>query len=218
MKKYKGNLLYRFTILSVRCFFKLLYRHRVYGKEHFYEKGALITSNHTSFYDPLILAISWPEEVHFLARETLFNIPILGSFISTVNSHPVKGTAKDITTFRTICKLLNEEKKVILFPEGRRSDEDQLAPFKPGTAFLMLRTHKAIIPSFLVGPYDIWNRKRKFPKLWGKTYCIFGSPLLYEEFSNMEKKEAEAAIAERLHTKILALKTWFEEGAQGSPP
>ena len=218
MKKHKGNLLYRFVICSVKCFFKLFYRHKVYGREHFYEKGALITSNHTSFYDPPLLAISWPEEVHFLARETLFNIPIFGRFITAVNSHPVKGTAKDIGTFRTICQLLNEDKKVLLFPEGHRTHVNELAPFKPGISFLMLRTHKAIIPSYLHGPYDIWNRKRKFPKLWGRTYCIFGSPLLYEEFSNMGKKEAEAAIVNRLHTKILTLKTWFEEGAQGSPP
>ena len=218
MKKHKGNLLYRFTIAVVKGFFKLFYHHKVYGTEHFYEGGALITSNHASFYDPPLLASSWPEEVHFLARGTLFNIPLLGKFISAVNTHPVKGTAKDIGTFRTICTLLKEEKKVILFPEGRRSDCNQLAPFKPGISFLMLRMHKAIIPSYLVGTYDIWNRKRKFPKLWGRTYCIFGTPLLYDEFSNMGKKEAEKAIAQRLHAKILALKIWFEEGAQGSPP
>ncbi len=218
MKRHKGNLLYRFTIAVVKVFFKLIYRHKVYGLEHYHEGGALITSNHVSFYDPPLLAISWPDEVHFLARETLFKIPIFGRYITAINSHPVKGTAKDIGTFRTLCKLLTEEKKVLLFPEGRRSDDNKLAPFKSGTAFLMLRTHKAIVPSYLYGPYDIWNRHHKFPKLWGRTYCIFGTPLLYEEFSNMGKKEAEKAIASRLHAKILSLKTWFEEGAKGSPP
>lgn len=218
MKKNKGNLLYRFTIAVIKAFFKLLYRHKVYGLEHYHEGGALITSNHVSFYDPPILAISWPEEVHFLARETLFKIPLFGRFIYALNARPVKGTAKDIATFRTVCTLLSEDKKVLLFPEGRRSSDNQLAPFKPGTSFLMLRTHKAIIPAYLYGPYDIWNRHRKFPKLWGRTYCIFGSPLRYEEFASLEKKEAEKAISERLHAKILALKTWFEEGAKDSPP
>lgn len=218
MKRHKGNLLYRFTIFLMKGFFKLFYHHQVYGQEHFYEGGALLTSNHTSFYDPPILAISWPEEVHFLARETLFKVPLLGRLISALNSHPVKGTAKDIATFRTIYTLLKEEKKVLLFPEGRRSDDNQLAPFKPGISFLMLRTHKAIIPAYLYGPYEIWNRKRKFPKLWGRTYCIFGTPLLYTDFAHLEKGEAEKAIAEQLHAKILSLKTWFEEGAKGSPP
>lgn len=214
----KGNFPYRSVIVIMKGFFKLFYRHKVYGLEHYYEGGALITSNHTSFYDPPLLAVSWPEEVHFLARESLFRSPLFGSFIRKLNSHPVSGGAKDIKTFRTLCTLLDEEKKVLLFPEGERTKDNRLAPFKPGISFLMLRTHKAIIPSYLVGPYDVWPRARKLPKLFGRTYCIFGSPLLYREFAAMDKKEAEAVIPKRLHEKILSLKTWFEEGAQGPPP
>ncbi len=214
----RGGLLYRLVVSVAKLLFKLLYRHKVYGLEHLFEGGALLCSNHTSFWDPPILAISWPEEVHFLARETLFHVPLFGRFIHAINARPVSGGAKDIATFRTICKLLEEDKKVVLFPEGRRSENNTLAPFKSGISFFMLRTHKAIVPAYIAGAFEIWNRKRKFPKLWGKTACIFGSPLCFDEFAAMDKKEAEALIAKRLHAKILSLKTWFEKGAQGSPP
>ncbi|HAZ15506.1 MAG: hypothetical protein A2Y28_05080 [Chlamydiae bacterium GWC2_50_10] len=217
-KKNKGHFLYRTTIALFRFFFKLCYRLKIYGLEHHFTGGALIASNHASFFDPPLLAVAWPEEVYFLARETLFNIPLFGRFIYALNARPVRGTAKDIAVFKLLCSLLEEEKKIILFPEGSRALNNRLGPLKQGASFLILRTHKAIIPAYIHGTYDVWNRKRKFPKLFGKISCIFGSPLRYQEFASLEKKAAEAALTQRLKERILALKEWFEAGAQGSPP
>src|SRR4029077_3846224 len=118
-------------------FFKLVYRHKVYGREHFYKGAAIIASNHSSYYDPPILAISWPEEVHFLAREGLFKNPLFGGLIRKLNSHPVSGDASDIKVFKLICSLLAEGKKIILFPEGKRGDTDALDTLKPGIAMLV---------------------------------------------------------------------------------
>jgi cytidylate kinase len=217
-KKKKPSLIYRFVICSVKLFFKLFYRHKVYGLEHFFPGGALISSNHTSFYDPPILAISWPEEVHFLARETLFKHPLFGRFIYAINARPVKGTAKDIVVFKTICNLLSEDKKIIIFPEGTRSYENTLGEVKPGISFFVCRTQKAIVPAYIDGAYEVWNRKRKFPKLFGKTACVFGSPILSTDFDHLDKKETEQAIAIALQQKIQALRQWFNDGAQGTPP
>ncbi len=214
----KMNWFYRFILGSVWCFFKIFYRHRVYGLEHFCDGGAIIACNHTSFYDPPVVAISAPEELHFLAREGLFKNPLFGALIRKLNSHPVSGDASDIAVLKLTCQLLNEGKKIILFPEGRRAFSDQMQPLKAGVAMLISRSKAFVIPTYVHGTYGIWSRKRKLPKLWGKTACVFGSPIRWEEFAALEKREAQAALTQKLAESIQALRRWYEAGTQGLPP
>lgn len=209
--------LYRVILFCAWCFFKLLYRHKVYGLEHFYEGAAIIAANHTSFYDPPVLAISWPQEVHFLAREGLFKNPFFGGLIRKLNSHPVSGDAGDIVVFKTVIQLLSTGKKIILFPEGKRNPVDELGELKPGIALLVARSKSAVIPAYIDGTYPVWNRKRKFPKLWGKTVCVFGKPICWEDFAQLDKKEAQLALTEKLSESIKSLRSWYQNGAQGTP-
>jgi 1-acyl-sn-glycerol-3-phosphate acyltransferase len=211
--------LYRFVLFSAWMFFKIFYRHKVYGLEHYYSGAAIIASNHCSFYDPPILSISWPDEVHFLAREGLFKNPLFGGLIRKLNAHPVSGEASDIGVFKLVCQLLAEGKKIILFPEGKRSKTDALEPLKPGIAMLVSRSKSAIVPAYIHGTFSIWNRFKKFPKFFCQhTACVFGSPILWEQFAHLEKKEGQKALTEKLAESIQALRQWYEQGAQGIPP
>ncbi|NGX46244.1 MAG: Cytidylate kinase [Chlamydiae bacterium] len=212
MKKF-----YALIITLSSWLLKLFYRHRIYGLEHYFEGAAIIAPNHTSYLDPPIVATSWPEEVHFLAKEALFKNPLFGSFIRAVNSHPVHGDAADVAVFKKILKLLGEGKKIILFPEGGRSD-GELTPLKPGIGLLLARSKAAIIPAYIHGAHTAWGRRHKFPKLWGKTACVFGSPILWQPFAHMEKKEAQEAIKKALFEAIQALKNWYDSGTEGTPP
>jgi 1-acyl-sn-glycerol-3-phosphate acyltransferase len=218
-KQSKGmGCFYRLIFFFCWSWSKLFYRHKVYGLEHFYPKGAIIAANHTSFLDPPLIAISWPEEVHFLARETLFRNWFFGKLIRALNAHPVSGGSGDIGVFRMACELLGEGKKVILFPEGTRAAQDQLGEIKPGVGVLVARSKTAIIPTYLKGPYEVWNRHRKFPKLFGKTVCVFGSPILWESYAHLDKKEAQDAIVHKVESSLKALRRWVEDGAEGTPP
>lgn len=210
--------IYRFILFFAWAFFKIFYRHRVYGLEHYYEDAAIIAGNHTSFYDPPILAISWPQEVNFLARDTLFSSFLFGKLIRALNSHPIKGDASDIGVFKAVGKLLSEGKKVILFPEGTRSTNGELGEIKQGVGFLVSRTQSAIIPAYIHGAYEVYGRNRSFPKLWGKTACVFGTPIKWESFQHLEKREAMSEISNKLSDSIKALKTWYDSGANGIPP
>ncbi len=212
------SLLYRVVLFCAWCYFKLLYRHQIYGLEHFSPVAAIIASNHTSFYDPPILSLSWPEEVHFLARETLFKNKVFGGLIRKLNAHPVSRDPGDVAVFKLICNLLNEGKKVILFPEGTRSATDKLGALKPGIAMLVARSNSSVIPAYIHGSASIWGKGRSLPKLFGKTACVFGSPLLWSEFAHLSKKEGQKALTEKLATSIEALRAWYESGAKGTPP
>ncbi len=212
------NVLYWAVICATKFFFRCCFRHHVYGLESIYQGGAILAGNHTSFYDPPLVSASWPEPVHFLARESLFRNYLFGSFIRACNAHPVAGDVADISTFKIICQLLTEGKKVVLFPEGTRAANNELGVVKPGIGFLIARANAAIIPVYIHGAYTAWPRHRWFPKLWGKTACVFGTPIRWSEFAHLEKKQAYEAVAERLTQALSALKVWYDSGAQGTPP
>lgn len=210
--------LYRLILFLAWLLFKVFYRHRVYGHEHFYAGPAIIAGNHTSYLDPPILAISWPQGVHFLAKEELFRNPLFGGFIRRLNAHPVTGEASDIGVFKTICGLLNEGDKIILFPEGKRNEINELAELKAGVAMLVARSKSAVVPAYIHGAFNIWNPSRKFPKLFGKTACVFGTPIFWSDFEHLDKKEAQKALLAKLSESINELRAWFEAGAKGVPP
>lgn len=212
----KMKLSYKIVYSLARFFFKTCFRLRIYGLEHFRPGAAVIAANHSSFYDPPVLSISCPEEVHFLARGSLFDIPILGRLIRVLNSHPVARGASDTQTFKEMLKLLSEGKKLILFPEGKRSLQGELQPLERGLGFLIQKAQCQVIPAYIQGSYEAWPRGRKFPKLFGKMTVVFGSPIEWEE--NLEKKAAQERITRQTETAIRNLKAWLETGANGIPP
>lgn len=212
------SFLYRCVIFFAWLVGKIFYRLKIYGLQHFYPRGAILASNHTSFLDPPIISVCWPEEVHFLARQTLFKNPLFGALIRNLNTHPVSGEPGDIGVMKMIVSLLEQGKKVVLFPEGTRSNDGELHPLKPGISLLIARSKSAIIPVYIDGTYRAWNRHKKIPRLFVKVSCVFGTPITWESFSYLDKKEAQKQITEKLHAAILDLKKWFEEGAHGTPP
>lgn len=212
------NFFYRLTKNSLAIFFKVFYGHKIYGLGHVPQGKALIAPNHTSFLDPPIIAASMPEEIAFLARKTLFKSASFGWMIRKLNAYPVTGTTQDLGSIKLICQLLSEGKKVVIFPEGLRSVDGTLGPIKSGIGMLAMRAEAPIIPVYLSGCFKIWNRSQRFPKLSGRTACVFGTPIDPRTFYHLGKKEAQEAIAVAVKGSIENLKIWYKNGAHGSPP
>jgi 1-acyl-sn-glycerol-3-phosphate acyltransferase len=209
---------YRFCRFTAKCVFKILYRTKIYGLEHTYDKGAIIAPNHASFFDPPIVSTSWPNEVHFLASDYLFKAPVLGPVITALNSHPVHRGAADLKSIKTICALLQNGAQVIIFPEGQRCHDGAIAPLKQGVGLIAVKSKAAIIPTYVHGTFQIWPPGKKFPKLWGKLAVVFGSPILIESFASEDKKELQRLVIEKLAHSLNDLKDWYEKGAKGVPP
>ena len=119
---------------------------------------------------------------------------------------------------KDICRLLNKGHKVLMFPEGTRSKDNTLLEIKPGIGLLLSKSQSLIIPTYIHGTFDIWNRQQKFPKLWGKTAVVFGTPIRWEDFKEYERKEAQTRVAKQLTEALKALRRWYEGGRQGPPP
>lgn len=214
----KMTLLYRLVLMVSWIFFVIFHRYRVYGRENFHSGQALVVANHASFYDPPIIALSSPEEISFLARKSLFNLPILSWLIRRLNTYPVAQNTSNLSVFKHILQILKEGKKVLLFPEGTRSSTEEIQPLRNGIGLLVIKSEAFILPTYIYGTYNIWNRNRRFPKLFGKVACVFGSPIYYHEFASLDKKSIPDAVRERVEKSLKNLQDWYKNGAIGIPP
>ena len=201
---------YTLSRICLTSLFKLAYSNEVIMPEGaVFPEGAIISANHASFLDPPLVAISWPEPIHFLARKTLFDVRLLKPLITSLNAHPLTG-ANDASSLKLACRLLNEGKKILIFPEGTRSVDGELSPFKQGIGMLVRKSGAAIIPTYIHNSYNAWPKNKKYPNLFRtKTACVFGKPILLSEFDEQDPRVLQQKIASRLHEEILGLKQLY---------
>lgn len=210
--------LYKVWRLMFNGLFRLFYRHRVYGQENLPSGAAIIAPNHQSYYDPPLIGISCPCEIYYLARGSLFRWPIFGWLIRRLNAYPLSGTSSDHESIKAVYALLSRNKKVVMFPEGVRTVDGCLSQIKKGIVHIAFRSQAPIVPTYIHGTFEIWHRHWIFPKLWGKTACVFGHPLLPSSYDHMDKSEATDALTTELKEEILKLRDWYLNGAEGPIP
>lgn len=140
----------------------LFFRIRTHGMENIPKKGPFVlVSNHQSFLDPIFCGCPIERRVSFLARETLFNHWLFGAIIASVGTIPLKLGEADLAAMRTIIGVLKKGRGACLFPEGTRTADGKITPFKPGFGLLCRRGKAAVIPVVIDGAYESWPRHKK---------------------------------------------------------
>jgi len=163
-------------------YLKIFNRWLIKGKENIPSQGsAVMIANHVSLWDPVVFACSIDRTVHFMAKEELFKVPIIGKLFPALCAFPIKRGQADRNALRIASKLLNNGEVLGLFPEGTRSKTGDLLPFHPGAALFALRSGAPIIVIYITGS------KTTFPlSLRGKIKVAIGKPKYYEDL--YEKK------------------------------
>ncbi|MBL7081767.1 MAG: 1-acyl-sn-glycerol-3-phosphate acyltransferase [Candidatus Omnitrophica bacterium] len=145
-------MLYKITRLIAILFFKIIFRIEVRGRQHIPQKGEFILAgNHTSYLDPVALAVACPRQLNFMARDDLFKLPIFGWFIRRVGAFPIKRDSIDIAHIREALRRLNKGAGLVIFPEGGRSSNGLLKKIEYGAGFLAVKSNASIIPAYLFG-------------------------------------------------------------------
>ncbi len=218
VRSFFKRVFYNTTIYTFKLLFSIFYRIKVYGASNIGQSGGIIASNHVSFLDPPILACTAKTYVHFLARESLFRVPILKNLIKLLNTHPLKGGVGDLGVIKTVQSLIQKKQKIIMFPEGTRSEDGNLRPLKKGVANIIIRTGSTVYPVYIHGAYEIWDRKSKMPKLFGKVVVVYGRPISASNYALLERKQAQENLTHDLEKELHALKAWLLDGAEGPIP
>ena len=161
-------LFYKAVRGSAKFLFSLVYRIKIEGKEHFPEMGrAVVSPNHFSLMDPIIIGAFLPRKVNFMAKEELFSNKLFSLILNKLGVSPVKRGGTDIGAIRTALRILNNEEIFCIFPEGTRSKSGEILKAKPGSAMIAIKTRSPIIPIAIVGDY----------KLFSEVRIIIGKPI-----------------------------------------
>jgi 1-acyl-sn-glycerol-3-phosphate acyltransferase len=100
------------------------------------DSGVLILSNHLSDIDPIVVQLSCPRPVHFMAKSELFPVPVLGRLMRAFGAFPVKRGEPDRQALKHTAELLKAGEAVVVFPEGQLSETGELQEIRAGVALI----------------------------------------------------------------------------------
>jgi len=170
-------------------------------------RPVIYMANHQSLFDIPVLFITLPGQVRFLAKRSLFKIPIfgwsiaLGGFIAIDRENRSK--AKE--SFDAAAERLRSGTSTLIFPEGTRSSDGLLAPFQRGGLLLALKSGLPIVPVGIEGTLDV-QPKSSFLIRPGTIHIRYGAPIEVEEYGIRGRQALAArvreAVAELAHTEL----------------
>ena len=133
---------------------------KVSGAENI--KGpAIFVMNHQSIVDVFVLPAVASKEATFLAKKEISNIPIIARAMKLGGCVFVdrKNSKNAISSIRDGLSQLGKNSSLLIFPEGTRSDGQNLLPFKKGTGHIAIESRLPIIPIGHFGMQDICPAK-----------------------------------------------------------
>lgn len=161
-----------------------------HGGDHLKEPPYIIMSNHQSALDIMSLLIGLPVPFKFVAKQELFRIPIFGwglkqaGYVSLDRANPRKAL-KDM---EVAAQKIKEGASLVIFPEGTRSVDGKLLPFKKGAFSLAMKAGVPIVPLGIVGTallqpegYDVPIRKGNVTIVAGKPIPVEGKGTGYKD-------------------------------------
>ena len=155
---------YFFATIVVRAYLALAHGLRVTGREHVPPVGGcVIAVNHISAWDPPVLGIATPREIHVMAKKELFASWLMRRVLRGLRVFPVDREANDIGAVKEALRRLQRGHAIGIFFEGTRNAVGTAAPHL-GAAYLAQRAGVPLVPG------AIWREGRAFR-------VAFGSPL-----------------------------------------
>src|SRR5271157_4401598 len=131
----------------------------VEGLEHIRRDGSyVLASNHASYMDTPVVMASIPVQFRFLAKRGLFQIPLVGTHLGQAGHIPVprEDPRASVKTMQLAAQtIVRRHISMLIFPEGGRSLDGVLQPFKEGAAYIAIRAGAPIVPLVLIGTHDV---------------------------------------------------------------
>lgn len=170
----------------------------------------IVVANHSSHLDAALLRASFPmkraNEVFALAAKDYFFQSLGRGILARVlmNAIPFDRTRGFVRGLRMTREVLRHPSHaLILFPEGTRSSDGSLRPFKPGIGALAAGQRVRVIPAYLHGTHAALGKGSLFPKPW-RLWAVFGQPRSFENAP--ANSQAWKEIAESLSRDVRELR------------
>ena len=161
-----------FIIGALRVFVSTIYKINVTGKDNLnIEGGFVLTANHKSNWDVIVLYAMLNKELNFMAKAELFENKLFAWVLRKFGAFPVKRNSNDIGAIKQALQILNNKKILAIFPQGTRRAELDIDDAKAGAVLFASRCQKPIVPIAIAGDY----------KLGSKIDIVIGEPIHFTE-------------------------------------
>ncbi|MGY1774098.1 lysophospholipid acyltransferase family protein [Blastococcus sp. SYSU D00813] len=217
-------MLYAVLRFLLRPLARLLLRARVTGQENVPASGAVIlASNHLSFIDSMVIPLSAPRRVRYLAKAEYFTTPGLGGWLTRTLFTALGALPVERETSRaaqaaldTALGVLHDGDAFGIYPEGTRSRDGRLARGKTGVAWLALTADCPVVPVAVSGT----DRVQPVGATWPRPHRVtvtFGAPLTFPEHRGMARNgRARREVTDRIMLAIADL-SGQEKAGWGDP-
>jgi len=171
-------MIYRLTWFFCQLLFRTFLPRTVVGAENVPASGPVIlASNHLSMVDPPAVATSVWRHCVSMAKEELFEKPLIGWYLRKIGAFPVKRGTADRSALKHTLDALEQGKALLMFPEGTRSETGELREPELGVAMIAYRSGAPVVPVY------VWGTDNAMPKGKGlRSAAIgiqFGEPLRF---------------------------------------
>ena len=176
----------------------------VKGKHNLQNRNYVFVSNHASLIDIPLLLIAVNRYTVFIAKSELSKIPIFKSILDRAGFIFVdrKNNDSAVKSMNNLMEdIKNIPRSVAIFPEGTRTSDGNLLPFKKGAAIFAINTDIPVVPVAISGTYS-WSKKKLFDISQSVINFEFGEPITTENYSFDDRDY----LTEKIKTNIKNMK------------
>lgn len=149
-------------------YYHLLYRFKIEGAENLPEDtGYILCANHINLNDPLVVGITTPGYIGFMAKKELFENILLATVLRFAGAFPVDRESNDIGAVKNAFKILKEKRGLLIFAEGTRNNSRTPLEAKAGVAMIASKAKVPVVPVMIDSSYGLFKtiRIRFFPQV-----------------------------------------------------
>lgn len=214
----RRNLTWLTSQMILRIIYAIWNGYRARGMERLAPGGGLLLINHQSFLDPTLVGLPLSRPISYLARDSLFRVPVLGTFLRAVYVIPINREAAGTESIREAIRRMRHGFLVGIYPEGTRTYDGKLGELKPGFVALVRRAGVPVYPVGIAGSFDALPRSAKWlrPK---SIRVVFGEPFAPEDLKGTPD-EITGIARERIQAVVTEAEAWLhgkEELIQHQP-
>lgn len=164
--------MFRFCQFSLAIPVKIFYPTKLINKKNIPKGRCIIASNHRSNMDAVLLGANTWEKKYYLAKKELFKGKLKSAILKSLGGIKIDRQANDVGAIKNALSVLKKDKKLVIFPEGRRNGDEMLGEIKQGIAMLAIKGQAPIVPMYISKKAKIFRRNKIF----------FGQPFTLEQF------------------------------------
>ncbi|MDP3387477.1 MAG: lysophospholipid acyltransferase family protein [Eubacteriales bacterium] len=201
---------YKFIRVIAIIILKILFRIKVHYKENSLineEEPLVLCANHSSWFDPFVVAITFKDEISYMAKKELFENSILRFLLTRIKVFPVDREGNSLTALKNSLKILKNNNTLGIFPEGTRVKGFNESAVKGGIGMLVVRSKATVLPVYIDSKY----------KLFGRVDIYYGDKY---DYNHMDKTTLDSKqytdISIDIMKRIYNLKNVFMDGKNGN--